>query len=157
MQIPSLAEIKKELSYLTEQELRDYLIDLTKFSRDNKAYLFFKLYGRDHPQLYVQMVQEELTLEFQNSRGNHSYYAKKAAQKIRRKMNKLLKLSKDKADQLEVILYFCEQMKEYGFLKHANPVIDNLYRTQLSKAEKILTGLHEDLQFDYQGRIEELS
>ncbi len=156
MQIPSLAEIKKELSYLNEKELKEFIIDLSKFSRDNKAYLFFKLYGRDNPGLYLQMVQEELEMEFQNSRGDHSYYAKKSAQKIRRKMNKLLKLSKEKTDQLEVLLFFCERMKEYGFLRHSNLVIDNLYKSQLSKAEKIISGLHEDLQFDYQGRIEEL-
>lgn len=157
MQIPSLAEIKRELSYLNEKELKEYIIELSKFSRDNKAYLFFKLYGRDQPGLYVQMVQEDLEFEFQNARGEHSYYAKKSAQKIRRKMNKLLKLSKDKADQLEVLLFFCERMKEYGFLKHSNTVIENLYKSQLSKAEKILAGLHEDLQFDYQNRIEELA
>jgi hypothetical protein len=156
MQIPSLAEIKKELSYLNEKELKELIIDLSKFNRDNKAYLFFKLYGRDNPGLYLQMVQEELEMEFQNARGDHSYYAKKSAQKIRRKMNKLLKLSKEKTDQLEVLLFFCERMKEYGFLRHSNLVIDNLYKSQLSKAEKIISGLHEDLQFDYQGRIEEL-
>lgn len=156
MQIPSLAEIKRELSYLNEKELREYIIDLSKFSRDNKAYLFFKLYGRDQPGLYLQMVQEDLELEFQSARGDHSYYAKKSAQKIRRKMNKLLKLSKEKTDQIEVLLFFCEKMKEYGFLKHGNTIIDNLYKTQVAKAEKIINGLHEDLQFDYQGRIEEL-
>lgn len=157
MQIPSLAEIKRELSYLNEKELRDYIIDLSKFSRDNKAYLFFKLYGRDQPYMYVQMVQEDLEMEFQNARGDHSYYAKKSAQKIRRKMNKLLKLSKEKTDQIEVLLFFCEKMKEYGFLKHGNQVIDNLYKTQVAKAEKIISGLHEDLQFDYEGRIEDLA
>ena len=103
------------------------------------------------------MVQEDLEMEFQNARGDHSYYAKKSAQKIRRKMNKLLKLSKEKTDQIEVLLFFCEKMKEYGFLKHGNQVIDNLYKTQVAKAEKIISGLHEDLQFDYEGRIEDLA
>lgn len=156
MQIPSLAEIKRELSYLNEKELREYIIDLSKFSRDNKAYLFFKLYGRDQAGLYIQMVQEDLEQEFQNARGDHSYYAKKSAQKIRRKMNKLLKLSKEKTDQIEVLLFFCEKMKEYGFLRHGNLIIDNLYKTQVSKVHKLISGLHEDLQFDYEGRIEEL-
>ncbi|MEN2282087.1 hypothetical protein AAGF08_08105 [Algoriphagus sp. SE2] len=154
MQIPSLAEIKRELSYLNEKELREFIIDLSKFSRDNKAYLFFKLYGREQQGLYVQMVQEELELEFQNARDDHSYYAKKSAQKIRRKMNKLLRLSKEKTDQIEVILFFCEKMKEKGFLKHGNLVLDNLYNTQVAKVKKLISGLHEDLQFDYEGRIE---
>ncbi|WP_296701397.1 hypothetical protein [Algoriphagus sp.] len=157
MQIPSLAEIKRELSYLNEKELREYIIDLSKFSRDNKAYLFFKLYGRDQPGLYVQMVQEELENDFQNARGDHSYYAKKSAQKIRRKMNKLLKLSKDKTDQIEILLFFCEKIREFGFLKHGNLVIDNLYKTQVAKANKLISGLHEDLQFDYEGRLDDMA
>ena len=157
MQIPSLAEIKKELSHLNEQELKDLIVDLSKFSRDNKAYLFFKLYGRDSPGLYLQMVQEELETEFDLARADHSYYAKKSIQKIRRKMNKLLKLSKHKPDQVEVLLFFCEQMKEHGFLEHDNRVIDNLYQVQLNKVQKLISTLHEDLQFDYEGRVEELA
>jgi hypothetical protein len=157
MQIPSLAKLKKELSYLNEKELTDLVIDLSKFSRDNKSYLFFKLNEKDNPGLYIEMVQEELEADFQTARGDHSYYAKKAAQKLRRKMNKLLKLSKVKTDQIEVLLFFCEKLKDYGFLRHRNPVLDNLYQMQVSKAVKLISGLHEDLQFEYESRVEELT
>lgn len=157
MQIPSLAKLKKELSYLNEKELTELVIDLSKFSRDNKSYLFFKLNEKDNPELYIEMVHEELEADFQTARGDHSYYAKKAAQKLRRKMNKLLKLSKVKTDRIEVLLFFCEKLKEYGFLRHRNPVLDNMYQMQVSKAVKLISGLHEDLQFDYEGRVEELT
>jgi len=156
MQIPSLAQLKKELSYLPEKELIEVILELSKFSRDNKSFLFFKLNEKDNPGLYVEMAQEDLLVEFQNSRSDHYYYAKKSAQKIRRKMNKLLKLSKVKTDQIEVILFFCEQLKENGFLDHQHAVLDNLYQMQLKKAVKLIDGLHEDLQFDYEGRVDEL-
>ena len=156
MQIPSLAQIKKELSFLSEKELLDLIVDLSKFSRDNKAYLYFKLNEKEHPGLFVEMVEEELSLEFQNSRSDHYYYAKKSAQKIRRKMNKLLKLSKVKTDQIEIILFFCEQLKENGFLDHQHVVLDNMYQIQIKKATKLISGLHEDLQFDYAEKLEEL-
>lgn len=157
MKIPSLAQLKKELSYLNEKELIELLTDLSKFSRDNKSYLFFKLSEKDNPGLYLEMVEEELETDFLAARGDHSYYAKKAAQKLRRKMNKLLKLSKVKTDQIEVLLFFCEKLREYGFLRHRNPVLDNIYQMQLSKAVKLISGLHEDLQFDYEGRVEDLT
>lgn len=157
MQIPSLAKLKKELSYLNEKELIELVADLSKFSRDNKSYLFFKLHEKSDPGLYLQMVQEELEHDFQLARSDHSYYAKKAAQKLRRKMNKLLKLSKVKTDQIEVLLFFCEKLREYGFLRHRNPVLDSIYQMQLGKAVKLIAGLHEDLQFDYEGRIEDLT
>lgn len=157
MKIPSLAQLKKELSYLNEKELIELLTDLSKFSRDNKSYLFFKLSEKDNPGLYLEMVQEELETDFQVARGDHSYYAKKAAQKLRRKMNKLIKLTKVKTDQIEVLLFFCEKLREYGFLRHRNQVLDNMYQMQLSKAVKLISDLHEDLQFDYEGRLEDLT
>ena len=64
MKFPSLAQLKKELKLLNEQELQELLVDLSKFIRDNKAYLYFKLNERDQPGLYVEMVQEELENEF---------------------------------------------------------------------------------------------
>ncbi|HAH38576.1 MAG TPA: hypothetical protein DEQ87_08220 [Algoriphagus sp.] len=156
MDIPSLATLKKDLGYLSEQEIKDLLIELIKFSRDNKAYLFFKLYERDQPGLFVEMVKEDLLVEFEKARVEHGYYAKKSAQSIRRKMNKLLKLLKSKPDQAEVILFFCEKIKEMGFLKHRNSVIKNLYEIQKGKVEKLVSGLHEDLQYDFQFRLEKL-
>ncbi|GAB2502414.1 hypothetical protein [Algoriphagus taiwanensis] len=156
MEIPSLAQLKKELSYLSEKELVDLITELAKFSRDNKAYLYFKLNERDMPQLFVNEVKEELEEAFQTANTKNYFLAKKSAQAIRRKLNKALKLSKNKADQAELILYFCEQMKKSEYLKHHHPVIDNLYRVQIGKAVKLISTLHEDLQSDFEYRLGEL-
>ncbi len=156
MKIASLAEIKKELSHLSEIELKNLIIDLSKFSTENKSYLFFKLYGRDNPGLYVEMVQEELEMEFVKANTRHYHFAKKSIQAIRRKLNKYLKLSKDKSAQIELILFFCEKMRLYGFMEFNHPVINNLYTLQISKVEKLISGLHEDLQYDYEFQIDEL-
>lgn len=157
MKIPSLAQLKKELSYLNEKELIDLVADLSKFSSDNKFYLFFKLNEKDNSGLYLEMVQEELEAEFVMARADHYYYAKKSAQKLRQRMNKLLKFSKVKSDQVEVLLFFCEKLREYGYLQHRHPVLDNIYQMQLGKAVKLIASLHEDLQYDYEARIDELT
>lgn len=155
MQIPSLSEIKKELSYLNEKEVNELLLDIVKFSRENKAYLYFRLYSRDNPGLFVEMVQQELEEEFAKANRSNSYYVKKSSQTIRRKLNKNLKLSKNKTDQIDLILFFCEKLKEYGYLKSRNPIVDNLYQVQLGKAKKLISGLHEDLKWDYEMKMEE--
>jgi hypothetical protein len=156
MKIASLAEIKKELSHLNEVELKNLIIDLSKFSTENKSYLFFKLYERDNPRLFVEMVQDELEMEFVKANTRHYHFAKKSIQAIRRKLNKYLKLSKEKSAQIELILFFCEKMKLYGFMEFNHPVINNLYTLQISKVEKLISGLHEDLQYDYEFQIDEL-
>ena len=155
MQIPSLYEIKKELSYLNEKEINELLLDLVKFNRENKAYLYFKLYSRDNPGLFVEMVQQELEEEFTKANQSSSYHVKKSSQTIRRKFNKFLKLTKSKTDQVDLILFFCEKLTEYGYLRFRNPVVDNLYQVQLGKAKKLISGLHEDLKWDYEMKMEE--
>ena len=156
MEIPSLAEVKKDLSYLSEKELITLITDLAKFSRENKAFLYFKLNERDQPSLFVDSVKEELDEAFQTANTKNYHLGKKAAQTIRRKLNKALKLNKNKADQVELILYFCEELKKYGYLKFKHPVINNLFQVQVGKAKKLIAGLHEDLQSDFSYRIEEL-
>ena len=156
MEIPSLAELKKDLSYLSEKELITFITDLAKFSRENKAFLYFKLNERDQPNLFVDSVKEELDESFQTANTKNYHLGKKAAQAIRRKLNKALKLSKNKADQVELIIYFCEELKKYGYLKFKHPVINNLFQVQVGKAKKLIAGLHEDLQSDFSYRIEEL-
>src|SRR5690554_8222361 len=100
MKVASLAEIKKELKHLSQGELIGLISDLSKFSTDNKLFLYFKLYGRDHPSLFVEMVEEELIHDFINANARNAYYAKKSAQTIRRKLNKFLKFTKDKPTQI---------------------------------------------------------
>jgi hypothetical protein len=156
MKIASLAEIKRELAYLNEKELTDLLVELTKFSSDNKAFLFFKLFERENPRIFIEMVQEELETEFMKANTKHYHYAKKSAQAIRRKLNKNLKLTKDKTAQIELIVFFCQNLKLYGYLNFRHPVIDNLYKVQIGKAGKLISALHEDLQYDYKSILEDL-
>ena len=156
MNIPSLAAIKKELSYLDEKELSSLILDLSKFTRDNKAFLYFKLNERDQPSLFVDTVKEELDEQFQTANTTSFYLTKKSAQTIRRKLNKSLKFSKNKEDQVELLLYFCEQLLKYGYLKYKHPILQSLFLKQTEKIQKSIAALHEDLQYDYSMRLDEL-
>lgn len=156
MEIPSLARIKKELQELSQKELIELLLGLAKFNRDNKAFLYFKVFERDNPQLFLEQVKDELELAFMDANVRNYHVAKKSAQGIRRKLNKSLKLTKDKTVQVELVLFFCEQMNKYGFLDFRYPVLENIYNMQLGKAERIINTLHEDLQYDFQQQLEGL-
>jgi len=153
MKIPSLANIKKELVQRNEAELVDLVLQLSKLNRDNKAYVYFKLFEADDQELYLTMVKEDLEEAFQNANLKSYFSAKKSAQAIRRMMNKTLKLTKDKVTTIELIFFFCEKIIEFGYLKFNHPVINNLYASQVKKIEKLVAGLHEDLQFDYQETV----
>lgn len=156
MQIPSLSDLKKELNYLDEKEAKNLLLELVKYSSENKAYFYFQLYSRDNLDFFTKNIKEELDVLFFSANTKHVHVAKKSIQGIRNKLTKYLKLSKNKADQADVVLFFCEKMSEHDFLSFRYPVITNIFNSQLNKAKKLILSLHEDLQSDYESRIEEL-
>ncbi|MDN3670783.1 hypothetical protein QWY93_15790 [Echinicola jeungdonensis] len=156
MKLPSLSAIKKEVSFLSKEELIALLMETAKFTTDNKQFLFFKVFGRENPGFFQEMVEAELQAAFENANMDRAHFAKKSAQSIRRKLNKYLKFTKDKTVQLELIAFFCKGLAQHGYLDYAHPVIENLYQMQLNKIQKIKNNLHEDLQYDYQGIIEGL-
>jgi len=104
----------------------------------------------------VDTVKEELDELFQTANTNSFYLTKKSTQTIRRKLNKALKFSKNKEDQVELLLYFCEQLKKYGYLKYQHPILQSLFLKQTEKIQKNIAALHEDLQYDYSRRLDEI-
>lgn len=156
MQLPSLASLKKELQQRDSKELMDLILHLSKLTRDNKAFLYFKLFENDDASLFVDTVKEDLEKAFTSANSKNYYVAKKSAQSIRRILNKYLKLTKDPQAKIELITFFCRQLEAFGYLEYRYPVIDNLYALQVGKAEKLIGKLHEDLQFDYQDELENL-
>jgi hypothetical protein len=156
MKVPSLSDLKKELNFLDEKEAKNLLLELVKYSSENKSFFYFQLYSRENVYFYTQNIKDELELLFLSANTNHLYVAKKSIQAIRSKLTKFLKFTKNKADQAEVILFFCEKMNENGFLSFRYPVITNIFNSQLNKAKKLVLSLHEDLQSDYESKIQEL-
>lgn len=156
MQIPSLSDLKKELSFLDEKEAKNLLLELVKYSTENKAFFYFQLYSRDNVDFFAKNIKDELEVLFFSANTKHIHVAKKSIQGIRSKFTKFLKLTKNKADQADVLLFFCEKMNEHDFLSFRYPVITNIFNSQLNKAKKLIFSLHEDLQSDYESRVQEL-
>ncbi|WP_439482323.1 hypothetical protein [Cyclobacterium plantarum] len=156
MQIPSLSTIRKELQHKEPKELIELILHLSKLSRDNKAFLYFKLFDTETSTLFIDTLKEELEIAFFKANKNNYYLAKKSAQSIRKILNKNLKLTKDPTARIEIISFFCKKLQEFGYLEYRHPVIENLYALQVGKVEKLIEKLHEDLQYDYQKLLETL-
>ncbi|WP_154856404.1 hypothetical protein [Cyclobacterium xiamenense] len=156
MQLPSLSSLKKELQQKEPKELVELILQLSKLSRDNKTFLYFKLFDSEDATLFVATVKEDLETAFFSANTRNYYAAKKSAQSVRRILNKNLKLTKDPVAKIELIAFFCQKIEELGYLDYRYPVIDNLYALQVGKIEKLLANLHEDLQFDYEELLEKL-
>ena len=59
--------------------------------------------------------------------------------------------------EVELVLHYCLLLTASGIEIKKSPVIWNVLKTQIKKLEKSLSGLHEDLQYDYQKQMKTLS
>jgi hypothetical protein len=151
----SLADLKKEVMHLSTKELVEVCMNLAKLKRENKEYLTYILYQANDIDGFIAEVKAELDIQFENANYVYTYTIKKTMRKILKYINQQIKFAKNKKVDIELLIHFCEKMNE-NFLLKEEPVIDNIFLAQIKKIEKAQSTLHEDLQYDYKTKIEEL-
>jgi hypothetical protein len=87
---------------------------------------------------------------------SHLYFAKKTLRKILRVINKHSRYSGNKQTDMELRIFFCQQLKASGIPFRQNAMITNIFDGQLKKIDAALATLHEDLQHDYRKEISKL-
>lgn len=152
----TLHEIKHELSSLNPAELHALCIRLARYKKENKELLSYLLFEAHDEQAYMQGIRLEMDQLFEDINSSNLYLVKKSLRKILRLVNKYSKYSGQATTHIELLIYYCSKIKASGFAIEKSPVLLNLYRNQLSKINKLLSGLHEDLQYDYSRMLDEL-
>ncbi|MEM9389096.1 MAG: hypothetical protein AAGA02_01410 [Bacteroidota bacterium] len=156
MKPASLAEIRKELKNRPPEELAAICLRLGRFKKDNKELLTYLLFDAQNEAEYIQAVKYDIDDMMDEINRSHIYYAKKGIQKIVRQLNKNIRYSGKKQTEVEILLYFCQAIKESGIAIHRSTVLQNMYERQKVKIQKALSTLHEDLQADYIAMIKNL-
>jgi hypothetical protein len=156
METASVAQIKKELKSLSKEDLLEHCLRVAKYKKENKELLSYLLFEAHDEQQYIEDIKEEIALDFSRILDVNTYYIKKSVRKILRNVNKKAKYSGIKTTEVELLIFFCEKMKERGFNSMKHMVLLNIYDRQLEKIRKLISGLHEDLQYDYHSMLESL-
>jgi hypothetical protein len=81
---------------------------------------------------------------------------KKSIRKILRETKKFIRYSSKKETEVELLLYFCVVLAHFKPSIKNSVAMVNLYERQILLIEKKITGLHEDLQYDYKLELDEL-
>jgi hypothetical protein len=157
MKAATISEMKKDLSSLPSKELLYLMLKLAKYKKENKELLSYLLYESGDEKSYIAGIKEEMDLQFNEVNYASIFYAKKTFRKILRTANKYIRYSGLKTTEIEVLMYYCKNLKASKIPIHKSPQMINLYQRQLDKIIKTINGLHEDLQFDYQEELENLS
>jgi hypothetical protein len=153
METASLSELKKKFSELSPKAVKDLVLRLIKYKKENKELLSYLLFYAEDEEGYIREIKEEVAIAFEEINQANLYWAKKTIRKILRLVTKYVKYSGNKQTETELLLYFCQQMKlkVKGFSQ--SPTLLNLYQRQIQKVSKAVQSLHEDLQYDYADQI----
>lgn len=156
MEIASISNIKKELKNLHPDELQTIITRLAKYKKENKellSYLLFEAYDENE---FIRQVKEEIDLQFSNLNRSSFYLAKKTLRKVLRTTNKYIRFSGKKETEIELLLYFCKKIKASRLNYKSSRVVFNMYINQVKRIQKVISMLHEDLQYDYREELEQL-
>ena len=156
MKAASVSEIKKELSNYSSKELVGICLQLAKFKKENKELLTYLLYEASDEQAYLKSVKIEIDEKFEQINKKSYYFTKKSVRKILREVKKHIRYSKKKETEAELLLYFCQKLKEMKPSIERNKVLCNLYERQITLIRKVVSSLHEDLQYDYELELKTL-
>src|SRR5882757_4084742 len=158
MKAASLHEIKKEMERLDADALLAFCLRLAKFKKDNKELLTYLLYEAEDESGYATHVKSDMDELFDAlAKDNNLYFLKKSIRKILRLVNKQIRYSGNKQTELELRVHFCTRLRNSGIKFQKNPVLVNLYNQQIKKIHMALSKLPEDLQFDYQRAVQQLT
>lgn len=154
MKIASISELKKELIHHSKEDVIELISKLIKYNKENKELLHYLLFEADFEEGYTHKIKEEVGQEFDNMNTRNWKTMKKSIQRILRTIKKHIKYSKVKQTEIELLLYFCQRMRELNIRLDRNPIILNIYKRQINSINKAVYTLHEDLQYDYLKEIE---
>ena len=156
MKASTINELKHELVNTPAPALVDLCLRLARFKKENKELLTYLLFEAHDTSAYIRSVKAEMALQFTDINKSNVYFVKKTLRKILRTAKKYIRYSGLAIVEVELLIYFCESMKELNISIDKNPVLFNIYQNQLKNIQKALKGLHEDLQYDYLRAVERL-
>lgn len=149
MKAASVVSIKKELKYKSREELLDICLRLSKFKKENKELLTYLLFESEDETGYVESIKHYMDAEFEQINTKSFFYIRKSVRKILRNVKKYIRYSLKKETEVELLLYFCQKLRDFKPSIKRSTQLQNTYQRQLLLAKKTIGKLHEDLQYDY--------
>lgn len=153
MKAVTIKELNQELGFSTPKELRELILRLSKFKKENKELLTYLLFEASDEGSYVESIQKDIDRQFELINKTSDYLVKKNIRKILMNTRKYIRYSQKKKTEVDLLIYFCTRLKEKFSYVPMNTGLLNLYNRQIDNIRKKVTFLHEDLQYDYETEL----
>lgn len=157
MKAVSITTIKKELQHSSTDDLVELCLRLSKFKKENKELLTYLLFEAHDETSYISSVKSELDTLFDTINIDSYHYIKKSIRKILRTLKKYARYSLKKETEVELLLHFCQRLKDFEPSIQNNVTLMNIYNLQIVNIKKLVSTLHPDLQYDYHLVLDELN
>lgn len=154
MKAATVKQLKDELKHLSQPELVELCLRMSKFKKDNKELLTYLLFEAHDEFAYIEKVKAEMDELFVEINTSSFFYIKKSVRKIQRILRKHIQYSKKKETEVELMLHFCLKLRIMRPSIRGNTLLFNLYKRQIESIKKSIATLHEDLQYDYTEELE---
>ena len=105
----------------------------------------------------MENVKKEMDEAFRELPKSTPYQNKKSLRKILKTVSRYTKFMSSKQSEAELLIYFCQKVKQSGIRIQRSAMLTNLYNQQIKKIATALESLHEDLRFDYTKQLAELA
>lgn len=150
MKSVTLKQLKDELSYKSNNELKELCLHLSRFKKENKELLTYLLFESQNEEAYITSVKAQMDEQFSEINTKNYFFIRKTVRKILTQTKKYIRYSKNKETEASLLLHFCKNLKMMKPSIHQSQRLENVYESQLKMATKAIEKLHEDLQYDFQ-------
>lgn len=157
MKTAPVSEIKQELSGASQKQLLDICLRLIKYKKENKELVTYLLFEANDLPFYISEIKKDIDEQFESINQSTFYLIKKSLRKILRTINRYTRYTQSKEAEADLLIYYCQKIKESGIKMHKSTALSKLYSGQVEKLKGVITSLHEDLQHDYNREIEKLT
>ncbi|MFD1613580.1 hypothetical protein [Gelatiniphilus marinus] len=156
MKAVSVTVIKKELQHQSADELIKLCLRLSRFKKENKELLTYLLFESFNEDGYIASVKNYIDEEFETINTKSYFYIRKSVRKILKNIKKYIRYSQKKETEVELLLYFCQKLKDFSPNIKYSTQLQNTYNRQILLTKKAIATLHDDLQYDYNLMLEDL-
>jgi len=156
MKAASSKEIKAALIEQSPTQLIELCLRLARFKKENKELLTYLLFEEQYEEGYIISAKKVIDEGFETLNIQSVYIAKKNLRKIIRITNKFIKYSGIDTTEITLLIYVCRSIQESGLKLNNSVALKNIYLSLLKKIKTRISGMHEDLQYDFNKEIEDL-
>lgn len=156
MKTATIKQLKDELAFKSQNELKELCLHLSRFKKENKELLTYLLFETHDEEAYIQSIKLQVDEHFSEINTKSYFYIRKSVRKILSQIKKYIRYSKKKETEAELLLYFCQSLKELQPSFQRSQRLQSIFDTQIRMIKKAIDKLHVDLQYDFQLELDNL-